>query len=119
MNIKGRTERSYTSGTPPSGFVEGPAAQGQIEGGEGHKVPQKAKVEDEGAENKETAVEKSEEAPAAKFWVSERSVGEFNRSFSFPVRVDQDQVRASMKNGILSIIVPKSKKAESRKITIA
>jgi len=127
LTIKGRTERSYTSGTPPAGFVEGPAAQGQIEGGEDHKVPHKATVEEEGAENKETAVEKSEKTEktennkedAAKFWVSERSVGEFNRSFSFPVRVDQDQVRASMKNGILSIVVPKSKKAESRKITIS
>ncbi len=51
--------------------------------------------------------------------MSERSVGEFSRSFSFPVRVDQDAVKASMKNGILSILVPKAKKHESRKIDIS
>lgn len=123
LTVKGRTERSYTAGTPPAGFVEGPAATAQItEGGEDHKVPHKATVEDEDAANKKTAVtkaEKKKEEPEAKYWVSERSTGEFSRSFSFPVRVDQDAVRASMKNGILSIIVPKAKKVESRKITIS
>ena len=54
-----------------------------------------------------------------RYWVSERRVGEFSRSFSFPTRVDQDQVMASMKNGILSILVPKAKKTEGRKITIS
>jgi HSP20 family molecular chaperone IbpA len=116
LTVKGHTERSYTSGTPPAGFVEGPAAQAAITEGE---PSHKATVEEEGAK-KDTAVEakKAKQEPEEKFWVSERSVGEFSRSFSFPVRVDQDNVRASMKNGILSILVPKAKKHESRKITI-
>jgi HSP20 family protein len=126
LTIKGRSERSYTSGTPPAGFVEGPAATGAItEAGEnGHKA-HKATVEDDGAAAKEESaveVKKPEDAepePESKFWVSERSVGEFSRSFSFPSRVDQDHVKASMKNGILSIYVPKAKKHESRKITIS
>jgi HSP20 family molecular chaperone IbpA len=127
LTVKGRSERSYTSGTPPAGFVEGPAATGAItEGGESNDHPKghKATVEDEDAA-KETTTEvvKAQEQPKepeAKFWVSERSVGEFSRSFSFPVRVDQDAVQASMKNGILSIVVPKLKKTEHRrKITIA
>jgi HSP20 family protein len=131
LNIRGRTERSYTSGTPPS--IEGAKSSGAItENGEGeHKdKAHQPTVEDAGedgadnnTENKEQRVTKAQpqkkhEEPQAKFWVSERSVGEFSRSFSFPVRVDQDQVKASMKNGILSIIVPKAKKQESRKITI-
>ena len=127
MTVKGRSERSYTSGTPPAGFVEGPATTGAItEGGESndnHKG-HKATVEDEDAAKDTTAeVAKAQEQPnepEAKYWVSERSVGEFSRSFSFPVRVDQDAVHASMKNGILSIVVPKLKKTEHRrKITIA
>jgi len=121
LTIRGRTERSYTSGTPPAGFVEGPATSGTItEGGESNKS-HKATVQDEDAPKEDVEVVKKEKAeePQAKFWVSERSVGEFSRSFSFPVRVDQDQVRAAMKNGILTIIVPKARKHESRKITIS
>jgi HSP20 family protein len=118
LTVHGRTEHSYTSGTPPAGFVEGPQSSGAItEGGDEHK----ATVEDEDAP-KTTEVAKREDEPGepeAKYWVSERSVGEFSRSFSFPARVDQDSVRASMKNGILGIIVPKTKKPESRKITIS
>jgi len=129
LTVKGRSERSYTQGTPPAGFVEGPAATGAItEGGENghqHHKGHKATVEDEGAKETATEVVKKDDAPVqpaepeAKFWVSERSVGEFSRSFTFPVRVDQDRVRASMDKGILSILVPKAKKHESRKIQIS
>jgi len=120
LTIHGHTERSYSSGTPPNGLVEGSGPQGSItEGGEG-----KASEEKEKGNKSETSVEKSGEGgsskkPAAKYWVSERSVGQFSRTFTFPNRVDQDNVKASMKNGILSVIVPKSKKPESRKITIS
>ena len=53
-----------------------------------------------------------------KYWVSERSVGEFHRSFSFPGRVDTDGVKASLKNGILHVMVPKSVHKESKRIQI-
>jgi len=124
LTIRGRTERSYTSGTPPAGLVEGSNSGRITEGGETANN-HKATVEDEdAANNKETTAVSTEQAqqpkePEARFWVSERSVGEFARTFSFPARIDQDAVTASMKNGILSIVVPKAKKAESRKITIS
>jgi HSP20 family protein len=124
LTIKGRTERHYSSGTPPAGFVEGGSSQGAIEGSNGHQA-HKATVEDEGAEGTSTEVSKHEPAkqhhkePESKFWVSERSVGHFSRSFTFPSRVDQDHVTATMKNGLLSIVVPKQKKTEARKITIS
>lgn len=60
----------------------------------------------------------SGENTLGKFWVRERSVGEFSRSFGFPDQVDQEGVKASMKNGVLSIQVPKVKKQENRKINI-
>jgi HSP20 family protein len=128
LTVKGRVARSYTSGTPPAGFVEGPAAHGAITEGESGKHKEqshKTTVEDENAgedslvKQQTEVAAKAQQEPSEKFWVSERSVGEFSRSFSFPVRVDQDNVRASMKNGILSIVVPKAKKVEGRKITIA
>ena len=55
--------------------------------------------------------------PSYKYWVSERYTGTFERRFSFPGRVDQEAVKASLKNGILSVIVPKAVRAE-KKITI-
>ena len=54
----------------------------------------------------------------SRWWVIERAVGEFSRTFSFPTRVDQDSVNASLKDGILKVYVPKAKKQESRRITI-
>lgn len=56
--------------------------------------------------------------PEFKYWASERSVGEFKRTFNFPSRVDQDAVRASLKNGVLSIVVPKEAAPKAKKIRI-
>jgi len=127
LTVRGKSERSYSAGTPPPGLVEGPVAHGAIEAGQtdtnGRHKEHQPSVEDEPETSKNqvtTAQEKTTpREPEAKFWVSERSVGEFSRSFSFPERVDQDAVRASMKNGILSVIVPKARKQEKRKITIS
>lgn len=122
LTVKGHTERSYTSGTPPAGFIESGSPKGAITEAEDTQTAHKATVEDEGAESS-TEVVKQEEPQVpkdeTKYWVSERSVGSFSRSFTFPQNVDQDNVTASMKNGILSIHVPKAKKPESRKITIS
>jgi len=46
-----------------------------------------------------------------KFWAAERRVGSFARSFSFSQRIEQDGVKASLKNGILHVVVPKSQKS--------
>jgi HSP20 family protein len=116
--IKGHTEHHYEHSEPAD---------------EGEKkitdASHKATVEDESAEkSKETAVtttdgDKKEVAKAGhhktKYWVSERSVGEFHRSFSFPSPVDQDGVKATLKQGVLSITVPKlSASKGSRRINI-
>jgi len=130
--IRGRVERSYTSGTPPAGVLGQGAVSGAItEAGEGEQQTEKpaahkATVEDEGAEaepaasSTEVAKKSSEKAPehGSKYWASERSVGEFSRSFSFPSRVDSEAVRASLDNGILNVVVPKAKKLEARRIAI-
>ncbi|VDB90788.1 Bgt-2976 [Blumeria graminis f. sp. tritici] len=91
LTIKGRIERNYSGG---SKIVQGSESS--------------SKPKNEGVNSN----------PSEKFWVMERNIGEFSRSFAFPVRVDQDNVKASMKNGILSVFVPKGWKQEGRKITI-
>jgi len=126
--IKGYVERSYTSGTRPN-VAEGSAPPAIEDSGKTKKDHQPT-VEDEGAlrgttsETPDTEVFAKADEPTKfpeaedKFWVSERSVGEFMRTFTFPARVDQDAVKASMKNGVLSVVVPKGKKAKGRRIAI-
>ncbi|CEL08117.1 Putative 30 kDa heat shock protein [Aspergillus calidoustus] len=111
--VKGRSEREYHSSNVGENTSSSstPAAE---------KQPQ---VED-APEGEGTVVRTSGEKQVAKhtekprYWVSERSVGEFQRTFSFPSRVDQDAVKASLKDGILSVLVPKAAPPSSKKIAI-
>ncbi|KAI1338586.1 30 kDa heat shock protein [Xylariaceae sp. FL0016] len=67
---------------------------------------------------KPTEEEKKPQQPGHKYWVYERSVGNFSRSFAFPSRVEHEGVSASLKDGVLTVTVPKAKKHESRRIAI-
>lgn len=100
------------------GYVDA-GAESSAEGAEGAKTPASASpataIAESAAENKKVA---AAEEPSYKYWISERSVGEFERRFSFPRRVDQDAVRASLKNGILSVVVPKIVGREGRRIVV-
>lgn len=48
----------------------------------------------------------------------ERAYGNFSRSFTLPSQVDQQQVAAEFKNGLLHISVPKAEQAKPKKIEI-
>ena len=50
--------------------------------------------------------------------VVERSRGSFARSVKFPVNVDPTRVKAAMKNGVLTIVVPKAETAKTQKIKV-
>jgi len=124
LTITGKHETVREEGTRPSQAIEGQESSKAIEGDKAHQPT----VEDETTETtgsdsqvakqsqQQQVSKKSDEEP--KYWVSERSVGSFHRSFNFPVRVDQEAVKASLKNGILSVIVPKAKKEAPRKVNI-
>jgi len=128
LTIKGRSERHTESGsavkTQQKPAVEDGVATPASEG-ESVKSRQPT-VEDEDApaeaESSEAAAAqhaeptKTEDKP--KYWISERQVGEFSRSFRFDARVDQDAVKASLRNGILSIDIPKAPVPENRRIQI-
>lgn len=134
--ISGRTERTYTSGTPPAGLVEGADKDNNnaiTEGGEKSTTENshKATVEDEEsekakeqgaevtkAEQQQQQPQQEQQKPKERYWVSERSVGEFSRTFNFPTPVDQEGVTANLSNGILTVTVPKAKKHESRRIAV-
>jgi HSP20 family protein len=138
LTIKGRTERHTESGTPPAGFLGGAAEQGKLtEGGEHtasnnehYHAPTVEEENSNTAESSNTSTEvaktdnQEQQQPTRQqqkkehYWVSERSIGEFQRSFSFPARIDQDAVKASLKNGILSIVVPKAQAPVNRRVNI-
>ncbi len=109
ITVKGRTEYSREEGQKP----DTTSAEGQQK----QQQQQKDSKAVTTTGSKEVAKQSDN---AHTYWVSERSVGEFARSFSFPTRVDQENVKASFKNGILSIVVPKLQKAkEGKKIQIS
>ena len=134
MMIRGRIERTYQAGTPPTALIQDTEMSGAIkdknESEPKKSSPHRATVEDENAD--EAPASSPETAPAdvvkhdkkaapkdaAKYWVSERSIGEFSRSFNFPGHINQHGVEATFKDGILSIVVPKAKKPEARRVTI-
>ncbi len=49
----------------------------------------------------------------------ERIFGSFERSFSLPSTVQADKVKASYKDGILNIVLPKAEEAKPKQIDIA
>jgi HSP20 family molecular chaperone IbpA len=103
LTIKGRTERFREEGDKPSEATEVDANT-------------KTQTSQPGTEVTTTgSKDVTQAAPQHHYWVSERSVGEFARSFNFPNPVDHDRVKASMKNGILSVTVPKMEKAKSQR----
>jgi HSP20 family protein len=48
----------------------------------------------------------------------EREQVKFSRSFSFPCKVDLEKATATMKNGMLSVTLPKAPEAQPRQITV-
>lgn len=66
----------------------------------------------------EKSVAEKTQKPAYKYQHSERAIGEFHRVFNLPTRVDQDAVRATLRNGILSLVLPKEPTPKMKKIRI-
>ena len=50
---------------------------------------------------------------------TEYNIGNFRRSFDLSNSIDQDKIRADMKDGVLNLTPPKAEEAKPRKITVA
>lgn len=55
----------------------------------------------------------------SRVYLAERSFGSFDRAFRLPGTVDPEQVKAALKDGVLTITLPKRAEAKSRRIEIA
>ncbi len=52
------------------------------------------------------------------YYFSERSFGMFKRSFRLPEDAYSDKVSANIKDGVLRVLVPRSKKAETQPVKV-
>jgi len=132
LSIKGRTEQVREEGRQPEqakithneteshGYRQASVeVDTTVSGGESAAAETTSETTPAASETQEVTPAPQQPKPdSARYWVSERSVGEFARTFSFPSRVDQENVRASLKNGILSVVVPKAAAPVSRRINI-
>ena len=55
---------------------------------------------------------------SARYHRREREFGRFSRAFTLPGDIDRDNIDATLKNGILTITVPKAEEAKPRQIKI-
>jgi len=137
LSIRGRTETVREEGRRPTALLESQAgthqkklADAETESTASSNKSHQPTVEDEdsgtvastkpadASTSQEVSKNQQAETDKSNYWISERSVGSFARSFSFPQRVDQDAVKASLKDGILSIVVPKAQAPAKRRIQI-
>jgi HSP20 family protein len=122
LTISGHTERHRE--TKPTDAEAEARSEAESEAAESSTSKYQATVEDSQEEPATTEVvhqptqEVSTKPNQPKYWITERAVGEFRRSWTFPSRVDQENVKASLKDGILSIVVPKASPPQPKKITI-
>ena len=62
--------------------------------------------------------EEKKESKNGSYYISERKTGSFSRSFSLPEEVKTENIKAELKNGVLTITMPKEKPVEAKKIKI-
>jgi HSP20 family molecular chaperone IbpA len=82
----------------------------------------KEKVVDETTVTKqpqpEVPVQQQRQEHESRQWLNERVHGSFERSFQFSERIDAANVRANLRNGVLSIYVPKAPAPQIKRIVI-
>lgn len=61
---------------------------------------------------------KDEEIPQDDYFYQECYWGNFSRSVIIPVDIDSEEIEADLKDGILTVIIPKAAKAKTKKVKV-
>lgn len=70
------------------------------------------------SEDKKEKEEKSEKKEDGKWLVKERSFQKFSRSFTLPEDVESEKVAAEVKNGVLTVTMPRKSLPAPKRISI-
>jgi HSP20 family protein len=49
---------------------------------------------------------------------TEYNIGNYSRSFQLSNKIDQDGIKAELKDGVMTLVLPKSEKAKPRRISV-
>lgn len=49
----------------------------------------------------------------------EYNIGNYSRSFQISSKIDQDGIKAELKDGVMTLVLPKAEKAKPRRITVS
>jgi HSP20 family protein len=60
--------------------------------------------------------EAEHEEKGVNYFACERTYGAFTRSFTLPEGIDAEHIQAELKEGVLTVVVPKTPEAQPRKI---
>ena len=52
------------------------------------------------------------------YYRRERATGKFKRAFNLPAEVDEDQIKADFKDGVLKVEIPKPEEQKPKQITV-
>ncbi|KAJ3045492.1 hypothetical protein HDV00_009146 [Rhizophlyctis rosea] len=99
--LKGTIGAEYESSSPPAAAA-----------GEAGTTAEASTTSSEVVNTNDTTKAVTADHPASHveqptFWERERMVGSFRRQFTFPTAIDADQVKATFRDGILSVKIPK------------
>ena len=51
--------------------------------------------------------------------IAEYGVGDYRRTFTISSEIDRDHIEASVKDGVLKLVLPKAESAKTRKIPVS
>lgn len=84
---------------------------GTLEGGH-QRAGDRRDSDDQGEKKREEAIKEED------YYCCERSFGAFTRTVDLPCDVKAGEVKASVKNGVLEVRLPKTDEAKKRAITV-
>ena len=61
---------------------------------------------------------KEQETKKENYYCCERVHGSYSRTIALPVDIDKENIKSSLKNGVLEIILPKAKESKPKEIDI-